>query len=213
VLANLLVERRQVLPRGGQVKISVAAHGGRVAISVTDHGRGIPADFHHRVFERFAQADASSTRQKGGTGLGLSIAKAIVERHGGHIGFETRPEVGTTFTFDLPEWGGETPIVEEPAGGPRVLVCEDDPDIALDLRLTLEREGFQVDVVGNAADAKRRLADSLYDRDDPGPPAPRPGRPLPRPRAAPGRADERDAGGGGSPPGPGRARRVELAKP
>jgi PAS domain S-box-containing protein len=162
VLANLLSNAAKFSPRGGQVEISVAAENGRVAVAVTDHGTGIPADFHHRVFERFAQADASSTRQKGGTGLGLSIAKAIVERHGGHIGFETWPEKGTTFTFDLPEWGAETPIVEEPFAGPRILVCEDDPDLALDMRVTLEGEGYQVDVVGNAADAKRRLADNAY---------------------------------------------------
>jgi PAS domain S-box-containing protein len=162
VLANLLSNAAKFSPRGGQVEISVAATGGRVAVAVTDHGTGIPADFHHRVFERFAQADASSTRQKGGTGLGLSIAKAIVERHGGHIGFETQPEKGTIFTFDLPEWGAETPIVEEPFAGPRILVCEDDPDLALDMRVTLESDGYQVDVVGTAADAKRRLADGTY---------------------------------------------------
>jgi PAS domain S-box-containing protein len=162
VLANLLSNAAKFSPRGGQVEIAVTARAGRVAIAVTDHGKGIPPDFHHRVFERFAQADASSTRQKGGTGLGLSIAKAIVERHGGHIGFATRPEAGTTFTFDLPEWGAETILAEEPLAGPRILVCEDDGDVALLLRLMLEREGYRVDVVASAADAKRQLAAGTY---------------------------------------------------
>ena len=72
-------------------------------MAVTDHGPGVPAEFSDLVFEKFAQADASSTRQKGGTGLGLSISKAIVERHGGTIGFTSRPGE-TTFHFTIPEW-------------------------------------------------------------------------------------------------------------
>jgi PAS domain S-box-containing protein len=162
VLANLLSNAAKFSPRGGQVEIAVTVENGRVAVAVTDHGKGIPPDFHHRVFERFAQADASSTRQKGGTGLGLSIAKAIVERHGGHIGFETRPEAGTTFTFDLAEWGGETALAAGSLAGARILICEDDPDLALELRHTLEREGCQIDVAGTAVDAKRLLAGNSY---------------------------------------------------
>jgi signal transduction histidine kinase len=71
-------------------------------VAVTDHGPGIPESFRGRVFQRFAQADSSTTRPRGGTGLGLSICKAIVERMGGRIGFETSPGRGTTFYFDLP---------------------------------------------------------------------------------------------------------------
>jgi signal transduction histidine kinase len=62
------------------------------------------------MFEKFAQADASSSRQRGGTGLGLSISKAIVERHGGRLWFETAPGAGTTFTFELLEWSDEDEI-------------------------------------------------------------------------------------------------------
>jgi PAS domain S-box-containing protein len=107
VLANLLANAAKHSPCGGRVEVALARRDGRLAVSVADHGKGIPAGFHHRIFERFAQADVSSTRQKGGTGLGLAIAKAIVERHGGTIGFTTRPGEGTTFAFELPEWGGE----------------------------------------------------------------------------------------------------------
>lgn len=104
VLANLLSNAAKHSPRGGVIDIRVQRDDGRVCVSVTDHGKGIPPEFQPRIFEKFAQADTTSTRQKGGTGLGLSISKAIVDRHGGRIWFETAPGVGTTFAFELPEW-------------------------------------------------------------------------------------------------------------
>jgi signal transduction histidine kinase len=103
VMTNLLSNAAKFSPRDGAVEIAVRrGEAGRLRISVTDHGKGISPEFQPRVFERFAQADSSSTRQKGGTGLGLSISKALVERHGGRIGFESEPGT-TTFTFELPE--------------------------------------------------------------------------------------------------------------
>jgi PAS domain S-box-containing protein len=162
VLANLLSNAAKFSPRNGQVEILVTRTDGRVSVAVTDHGPGIPEDFRDRVFERFTQADASSSRQKGGTGLGLSISKAIVERHGGRLGFTTETGKGTTFTFELPEWGSDVEMPEEPLAGPRILVCEDDPDVATLLRLLLEREGYQVDIATNAADTKRQLALGVY---------------------------------------------------
>ena len=104
VLANLLSNAAKHSPRGGGVDIRVQKDDGRVCVSVTDYGKGIPPEFQSRIFEKFAQADTTSTRQKGGTGLGLSISKAIIDRHGGRIWFETAPGVGTTFAFELPEW-------------------------------------------------------------------------------------------------------------
>jgi PAS domain S-box-containing protein len=106
VMANLLSNGAKFSPRGGVVEVEVVARGGEVRVAVTDHGRGIPADFQARIFEKFAQADSSSTRQKGGTGLGLSISRAIVERHRGRISFTSEPRGRTCFFFDLPEWGG-----------------------------------------------------------------------------------------------------------
>jgi PAS domain S-box-containing protein len=103
VLANLLSNAAKFSPRGGTVEVRVARHGDGVRVAVTDRGPGIQPAFQERVFEKFAQADVSSTRQKGGTGLGLTISRAIVERHGGRMGFVTGSE-GTTFWFDLPEW-------------------------------------------------------------------------------------------------------------
>ncbi len=86
------------------MQISALRHNKAIRIAITDHGPGIPDEFQSRIFQKFAQADSSDSRQKGGTGLGLSIAKAIVEKHNGRIDFDTEAGMGTTFYFDLPEW-------------------------------------------------------------------------------------------------------------
>jgi Histidine kinase-, DNA gyrase B-, and HSP90-like ATPase len=77
---------------------------------VRDRGPGISADFKSRIFERFAQADATNARRKGGTGLGLSIAKQIIDRLGGEIGFADAPGGGTVFYVELPIWDGMTDL-------------------------------------------------------------------------------------------------------
>ena len=102
VLANLLSNAAKFSPAGASVDIAILKMTSGVRISVRDYGSGIPASFQPRVFQKFAQADASDSRAKGGTGLGLAISKAIVDRHGGRIGYDSRPGVGTLFYFDLP---------------------------------------------------------------------------------------------------------------
>ena len=82
-------------------------------VSVTDHGPGIPEKFRPQVFKRFAQADTSDSRRKGGTGLGLSICRLIIEKLDGEIGFQSTPNVATTFFIDLPELR-QTQRVEAP---------------------------------------------------------------------------------------------------
>src|SRR4051794_21178768 len=155
VISNLLSNACKFSPRGGVVEIAAGrGSGNRVRVAVTDHGKGIPLEFQASIFEKFAQADISSTREKGGTGLGLSISKAIVERHGGRIEFESEPGVATTFAFELPEWGGAA-AEPQPGSGPRILICEDDVDVANLLALMLEREGFAADVAVDAAAARR----------------------------------------------------------
>lgn len=136
-----------------------------IRVAVTDWGCGIPEDFRPRIFQKFAQADSSDTRQKGGTGLGLSICKAIVEKLGGHIGFETQTNVGTTFYFDLPEWHEALISKITTSNSPEtlpILICEDDPDIATLLSLMLKQEGLSVNIAYNAAQAKQLLAQNCY---------------------------------------------------
>lgn len=108
VMANLLSNAAKFSSSGGTVEISVARRNGNVRVAVKDNGSGIPEDARATIFERFTQADSSDQRAKGGTGLGLNIAKAIVEKHGGTIGFSTETGKGTTFYFDLEEAEAES---------------------------------------------------------------------------------------------------------
>ncbi len=169
VLTNLLSNAAKFSPKDGVVEIAAARSGDNVRVEVHDHGTGIPAEFRKKIFQKFAQADASATRQKGGTGLGLSICKAIIEKHHGKIGFESELDVGTTFYFELAEWLAATPApyatippLATPTSAPRILVCENDRDIANLLGIMLGQAGFKADVAFDARQAKALLAHTKY---------------------------------------------------
>lgn len=166
VISNLLSNAAKFSPNGGRVEIAVTHEPGFIRVGVSDHGPGIPDDFHDKIFQKFSQADSSDTRAKGGTGLGLSITKAIVEKMGGEIGFESREGAGTTFYFKLPEWredgvcmAGLTPVMQ---AHPRVLVCEDDADVAHLIEMMLNQGGFDTDVAASVNQARARLRSQAY---------------------------------------------------
>jgi len=102
VLTNLLANACRFSPKGAAVEISLALRGKVVRVSVRDHGKGVPEPFRARLFERFAQADATDPRARGGTGLGLSIARSIVQQLDGQIGYQPAPGGGSVFWFELP---------------------------------------------------------------------------------------------------------------
>ncbi|WP_028103622.1 sensor histidine kinase [Pseudoduganella violaceinigra] len=102
VLVNLLSNAIKYSPQFNSVTLGCEAVPEGVRLSVSDNGPGIPQAFRARIFGKFAQADSSDTRLKGGTGLGLAICRAIVEQHGGTIGFDTEEGRGTTFHVTLP---------------------------------------------------------------------------------------------------------------
>ncbi|RUX43968.1 response regulator, partial [Mesorhizobium sp. M7A.F.Ca.US.014.04.1.1] len=138
-------------------------------ISVVDQGAGIPEAFRSRIFGKFEQADASSTRKIGGTGLGLSIVKSITEKLGGAVSFETEEGQGTSFHVDLPEahrQADKPVLVERRArkrdGRLRVLICEDEPDIAAVIAALLDAEGFSSDVAPDIDTAKALLSSRDY---------------------------------------------------
>ena len=107
VITNLLSNAVKFSPPDSEVVAAVENGSGVVRISVSDHGSGIPAEFKPRIFERFAQADATESRLRSGTGLGLSIVKQIVDRLGGRVSFADVPGGGTVFHVDLPCWKDE----------------------------------------------------------------------------------------------------------
>ncbi|MFL6656899.1 MAG: PAS domain S-box protein [Massilia sp.] len=102
VIVNLLSNASKFAPAGDVVEVRLQRKAGCARLSVIDHGVGIPQDFRDRIFQKFAQADATDSRQKGGTGLGLNISRSIIEKHNGTLDFISEPGVRTEFFFDLP---------------------------------------------------------------------------------------------------------------
>ncbi|HEX2853370.1 MAG TPA: PAS domain S-box protein [Opitutaceae bacterium] len=103
VVWNLMSNAIKFTPSGGSVVITVTRVNSHLEISVSDNGRGIGPDFLPHVFERFRQADSSTTRQHGGLGIGLALVKQLVELHGGQVHAESAGEgKGATFTVSLP---------------------------------------------------------------------------------------------------------------
>jgi signal transduction histidine kinase/ActR/RegA family two-component response regulator len=160
VFANLLSNAVKFTPPGGHIEVQLTGRDSEAEIRVTDTGQGIAAEFLPRIFDRFTQADASSTRRQGGLGLGLAIVKALVERHGGTVRAES-PGLGrgATFIVWLPALSDSeagnvalatetvtraTPMAPARLDGIRVLVVEDDPDGRDMLMVLLEHAGATV---------------------------------------------------------------------
>ncbi len=104
VLLNLVINARQAMPRGGQLRVEVRenARTQMVELSVADTGVGIPADRLRLIFEPFYTTKQPDAHGHGGTGLGLSVCRQIVEQHQGRIRVESQVGKGSTFTVKLP---------------------------------------------------------------------------------------------------------------
>ena len=167
VVANLLSNAVKFTPSGGRVEVSLTPRDSHAEIRVADTGQGIAAEFLPHLFQRFMQADTSSTRRQGGIGLGLAIVKALVERHGGTVHADS-PGVGkgATFTIRMPVLpaqadAGQAHIAEASTpeatriDGIRVLLAEDDADGRQVLTLILEIAGAKVKAVASVREALR----------------------------------------------------------
>lgn len=166
VFLNLLSNAVKFTPSGGSITVTFARVGDNAEISVSDTGEGIAPEFLPYVFDRFRQADGTSTRKHMGLGLGLSIVRHVMELHGGTAratsGGEGR---GATFTVTVPlvtDPKGEArgPIASRMPGnyanqgtGVRVLVVEDDLDTRDVLATILERGGFSYRIASRASEA------------------------------------------------------------
>jgi signal transduction histidine kinase len=104
VIFNLLSNAVKFTPAGGEVSISAARVDGEIRVSVRDTGPGIPPEDQERIFQEFQQAEAGK-EQREGTGLGLALSKRLVELHDGRIWVDSKPGIGSTFTFTLPQAG------------------------------------------------------------------------------------------------------------
>jgi signal transduction histidine kinase/ligand-binding sensor domain-containing protein/CheY-like chemotaxis protein/HPt (histidine-containing phosphotransfer) domain-containing protein len=140
-----------------------------IRFSVEDTGIGIAPEALPRLFQKFEQADATTTRRYGGTGLGLAICRQLVELMEGRIGATSTPGKGSTFSFVLPLADGvQPPAVAQVPREPhthrlRVLCAEDYPTNQIIVRMMLEELGHQVDVVENGQLAVAACARIRYD--------------------------------------------------
>lgn len=177
---NLLSNAIKFTPAGGQVSVELARANNHVEIKVTDTGIGIEPEFLPYVFERFRQADATSSRKYGGLGLGLAIVRHIVELHGGEVEAASKGDgQGAVFIIKLPlatsaQGTEEQPVVssltlELPAAtaahlvGLRVLAIDDEEADREMLKAILNNYGLQVKTVGSAAEGLEALLRNQFD--------------------------------------------------
>jgi PAS domain S-box-containing protein len=182
VVWNLLSNAIKFTPKDGKVEVRLERMGSNVRIKVKDNGLGISRDFLPHVFDRFRQADSSTTRQYSGLGLGLAVVRHLVEQHGGNVSAESKGEnQGSTFTIELPISilkidadrydrlkSGERPTAQRGDAplsleGVRVLVVEDQEDSRELLSVLLRQYGAEVSAAGSAAEAISALRRERFD--------------------------------------------------
>jgi CheY-like chemotaxis protein len=185
VIWNLLSNAVKFTSEGGRVEAGLSRSGGHVEITVTDTGMGIEPEFMPYVFDRFRQADSTSTRKYSGLGLGLAIVRHVVEMHGGTVAASS-PGKGQGATFKVrfpiaspdillqPVKRAPGPEVKQPTqpnhvdgkhnlAGIRVLVVDDDLDTLEVLKVILQNRGAEVITASSAGDALQALEQSLPD--------------------------------------------------
>ncbi|MDR3513905.1 MAG: ATP-binding protein [Caulobacteraceae bacterium] len=173
-VVNNLVANAVKFTEAGSVRLRVSADETVVRIAVRDTGIGIEADRIPRLFEKFVQADSSTTRRFGGTGLGLAICRELCKAMGGSIRVESRLGVGSTFIAELPLAPAATaaqPVRLVATGrraaprldALRVLAAEDNPVNQLVLKTLLAQVGVEPALVGNGAEAVRAFEPGAWD--------------------------------------------------
>lgn len=181
VLWNLLTNAVKFTPQGGRIQVVLERVSSHVEITVADSGIGIKSEFLPFVFDRFRQADASTTRRFGGLGLGLSIVRNLVEMHGGTVSVRSAGEnQGTTFTIALPLLTVDTepsrrrraPRADEVSledielptlDGATILIVDDEADTRLLVQRILEDRGARVLTAASAQEGLTLIAREKVD--------------------------------------------------
>ncbi len=181
VVWNLLSNALKFTPAGGRVEISIAPQDAAVRLTVSDTGQGIKPEFLPFVFDRFRQADSSSSRRKGGLGLGLALVKHLIELHGGTVEAASPGEgQGASFTLLLPRQAARkslsaVSITQAQAresgsyqrvpslSGLHILLVDDEAAARQMMQTILMRGGARVSVAASAAAALSMLFESPED--------------------------------------------------
>ncbi|MEO6368263.1 MAG: ATP-binding protein, partial [Steroidobacteraceae bacterium] len=184
VLWNLLTNAIKFTPARGHIRVSLEKVAGNLELCVEDSGEGISPEFLPFVFDRFRQADASTTRRHGGLGLGLSIVRQIAELHGGSARVASAGAgKGASFIISLPVStlrespgllqrsslalapadGGEPGTPAQEIDGLRILLVDDEPDARAMIQRLLHEHGAKVTSAGSAAEAMEKLRRGSFD--------------------------------------------------
>lgn len=173
IIANL-VSNAVKFTSEGEVCVDADVDAGCLRVRIQDTGVGIPESRRAQLFQKFTQADSSTSRKFGGTGLGLAISRELAHLMGGDISVESHEGQGTRFTLCLPlrpstgealivvNQGADAPLAVEDAGI-RVLAAEDNPTNQLILRSLLEPLGLELLIVGDGRQAVEAFASSRFD--------------------------------------------------
>jgi len=173
VLANLVANAVKFTDEGG-VRVRVRAIPEGLYFQVSDTGIGIPADKLAHLFEKFTQADTSTTRRFGGTGLGLAISQELVSLMGGRLEVTSEPGAGSTFAFNLPlgarlppqeveTWVTDNAAPVDTGAALRILAAEDNPTNQLILHALLEPMNVEITIVENGALAVEAVENQRFD--------------------------------------------------
>jgi signal transduction histidine kinase len=168
VVWHLLANAIKFTPRGGSIDVTLETNA-LACVTVRDTGPGIDPEFLPFVFDRFTQADSSTTRASGGLGVGLSLVRDLVERHGGDVRVRNSKDGGASFTIRLPlhrEDQAETTVLpaaassivgSPPLTGVRVLLLDRDQDVRELLSVVLRERGASVCLASTVDEALEML--------------------------------------------------------
>ena len=173
IAVNLLSNAVKFTAEGGEVKATVQTAGDTARIVISDTGAGIDAEFLPRVFDRFSQADTSTTRRHGGLGIGLALVRHLSELHAGKVSVASEGlGKGSTFSVELPltvvERRADAPAAPVPPAaetgglaGVNICSLDDDPDARDVISLTLRQAGAEVRTVASGAELIAMLDQEL----------------------------------------------------